>query len=188
MGYRYITENNLYHKQNYMYSDYKGIDFIKEYLDSRNDYIDQYGEIGREGHSAVPAPDNSVYVELLRLYEELRAGNKNKEVIELVNAYVKSFEVRKRIYMEYTDEWKPLNNVGFEEYESYIIFAECLILAYRCTKCLKYFNCLLKLDDTLISIQDNLEPRSKKRFRRVLEQELNIFNQLTVENGINLEE
>lgn len=35
MGYKYVTSNNLYEKQTYEYSEYRGIDFITEYLESR---------------------------------------------------------------------------------------------------------------------------------------------------------
>lgn len=38
MEYKYITENNLFEKQTYMYSEYKGIDFIKEYMSSRKNW------------------------------------------------------------------------------------------------------------------------------------------------------
>lgn len=39
MLYKYITSNNLYEKQNYMYSEYGGIEFIKEYINSRQKYL-----------------------------------------------------------------------------------------------------------------------------------------------------
>ncbi len=39
MAYKYITDNNLYQKQTYMYSEYKGMDFIEEYLNSRQSYL-----------------------------------------------------------------------------------------------------------------------------------------------------
>lgn len=33
--YKYITENNLENKQNYMYSEYGGAEFLVSYLESR---------------------------------------------------------------------------------------------------------------------------------------------------------
>lgn len=41
MAYKYITDNNLYKKQTYMYSEYKGMLFFKEYLDSRQAFLEQ---------------------------------------------------------------------------------------------------------------------------------------------------
>lgn len=35
MNYKYITENNLENKQNYMYSEYGGQDFVDAYIESR---------------------------------------------------------------------------------------------------------------------------------------------------------
>lgn len=184
MGYKYITNNNLYEKQTYMYSEYRGIDFIKEYLDTRKKCLHEIEGIRGEESKTV---HSFVYEELSELYKNLKEGKKNKDVIELVNSYTKSFEVRKRIYTEYDAEWKPLGDAGFEEYESYLVFAECLLLAYQYTNCLKYFNCLLKLNDTLISIKDHMGQRSKEHFCGILRQELDIFDQLTAANEVSEE-
>ena len=73
----------------------------------------------------------------------------------------------------------------FEDYEAYIIFAECLVFTFRC---LKYFSCLLKVDDTLLSVQDKLDIRLKKALYNIIKSELDIFYQLAEENGIGLEE
>ena len=42
MAYKYITENNLYNKQTYMYSEYNGICFLKEYVASRQKYLNNF--------------------------------------------------------------------------------------------------------------------------------------------------
>lgn len=128
-----------------------------------------------------------VYKDLVELCENLKAGRQNDKDFELVNAYTKSFEVRKRIYTEYNADWKPLCGAGFEEYESYLVFAECLLSAYRLTKCLKYFNCLLKLDDTLISVQNRMQRHLKEHLGQILIQELDIFSQLVAANGVSEE-
>lgn len=67
------------------------------------------------------------------------------------------------------------------------MLAECLLSAYQHTKCLKYFNCLLKLDDTLISIQNRMSQQLKEHLIRILMQELSIFSQLAIENGVSEE-
>lgn len=43
MSYQYVTANNLYEKQNYMYSEYKGMVFLKDYLDSRKKFLNNTG-------------------------------------------------------------------------------------------------------------------------------------------------
>ncbi len=40
MNYKYITEDNLENKQTYMYSEYGGEDFLKAYVKSREDVIE----------------------------------------------------------------------------------------------------------------------------------------------------
>ena len=185
MGYKYITGNNLYEKQTYMYSEYKGMNFIQEYMDSRKNCLSAHEETGMYGERKTIY--SSVHRDLTEIREELTAGKRTRRIFELVNAYTKSFEVRKRIYTKYDDGWKPSDDASFEEYESYLVFADCLLLAYHHTKCLKYINCLLKLDDTLISIQNRMTRESKEHFDQIIRQELCVFNWLVDENGINEE-
>lgn len=184
MGYKYITGNNLYEKQTYRYSEYRGKDFIKEYIESRKKYLKNTENIGG---GMKQKPCSCVYDELAELCKNLKTGNTSNEIYELVNAYTKNFEVRKRIYTKYDTDWSPSCDSGFEEYESYLVLAECLLSAYQHTKCLKYFNCLLKLDDTLISIQNRMSQQLKEHLIRILMQELSIFSQLAIENGVSEE-
>ncbi len=188
MSYEYITKNNLYEKQTYMYSAYKGLDFLKEYLDSRNAFLERQEAPEACGAAQDETDCNLVQQNLLQILQELQNGNYGQEIISSVNAYTKSFEVRKRLYSCYDNNWKPVSDAGFEDYESYLLFAECLLLVYRHTKCLKYFSCLLKLDDTLLSVQEKLENPLKKRCCQIISQELEIFYQLAGEHGVRWEE
>lgn len=190
MAYKYITENNLYHKQTYMYSEYGGLGFLKEYIDSRQEYLGRWEKQSDtvsecEKKAAVL---NGTVQDLLNVRQALKAGKPDREVIDLVNGYTKSFEVRKRIYQEYDDHWKPIGSKEFENYEAYLIFAECLALTYMHTECLKYFSCLLKVNDTLLSVQEQLDGRLKKALYNMVKKELDIFYRLAEMNGISLEE
>ncbi len=184
MEYKYITENNLFEKQTYMYSEYKGIDFIKEYMSSRKNWQCIKNETGGYAERKI---HSSVYHDLVGIREELTSGKGTEKAFELVNAYTKSFEVHKKIYTKYDIRWKPLDSADFQEYESYLMFADCLLLAYHHTKCLKYINCLLKLDDTLISVQSKMTQKCKVHLEQIIKQELRIFNKMAIENGISLE-
>ena len=53
---------------------------------------------------------------------------------------------------------------------------------------MKYFSCLLKVDDVLLSIQDKLDVELKKLLCQGIRRELTFFEQLLKEHGINLEE
>lgn len=184
MSYKYITDNNLYSKQTYMYSDYEGLSFISKYLGSRKVYLEQNKKTG-ECVSETAGKDGSPTQRNLReILYQLDCGHNDEETICAVNNYVKSFEVRKRIYTNYDGNWKPSENAGFEEYECYLLFADCLISMYDRTHCLKYYSCLLKLDDTLLSIQNKLGVLSKEHLGRIIMRELEIFKLLADRYGI----
>lgn len=186
MAYKYITDNNLYEKQTYMYSEYEGIIFLKEYLESRQKYLGQWE---REKTCSInyDTVSNPVGQNLSELKRNMESGMYNHDTVNLINAYTKSFEVRKRIYTEYDKDWRPLCTAGFENSENYLLFADCLLLAYFNLKCMKYFNCLLKVVDTLLSIQDRLDCKSKKHFSHIIQQELDIFYEIVSKNGISRE-
>ena len=186
MAYKYITENNLYEKQTYMYSVYRGETFIKEYVESRKGCAGDEKK-GVEDEKLVDAISTPVREDLEELYEMLQMGEYNDEVIRRVNGYVKSFEVRKRIYSAYNSDWRPVAVAEFEDYESYLLFAECLLYMYQHTKCLKYFSCLLKVDDTLLSVENRLNHEARRYLECIVERELELFYELANENDIVME-
>lgn len=186
MAYKYITDNNLYEKQTYMYSEYKGIVFLKEYLESRQSFLNH--NIDEKTDNAVEKTiKNPVQKSLLDLKRNMENKKYDKDTVSLINAYTKSFEVRKRIYTEYDENWKPISNAGFADSENYLLFADCLLLAYHNLKCMKYVNCLLKVVDTLLSMQNQLDGQSKRYVSRIVQQELDIIYQIAGESGISWE-
>lgn len=187
MAYEYVTDNNLYEKQNYMYSEYRGMEFIKDYLDSRRQYADNTGTIEKEAVSNEEAADDPVQRDLMLILWKLKAQKCDRAVVDRMNAYTKSFEVRKRIYSGYDECWKPIEGAGFENYLSYLLLADCLLYMYESTGCLKYFSCLLKVDDTLLSVSRHLSERLMGYFREIISRELNAFYQLADQSGIDWE-
>lgn len=187
MSYKYITENNLYVKQTYMYSEYRGEVFLAEYLDSRRRYIancenrDNFIDIRLETKGR-----NLMQAKLTACLSVLKCsgGECNEKERFFVNKCVQSFEVRKRIYTEYDDKWKPLEGANFEDYESYLLFAECLLCMYGNTQCLKYFSCLLKLDDSLLSVNHHMDNYCREWLGCVIRREIDIFYQLMNMEGV----
>lgn len=185
MTYPYITHNNLQEKQHYMYSQYQGMDFLKDYLKSR---ACRHWPTEDAPRPSITATGSPVQQELMVVYEILKDKHWNQDMHHTVNAYIKSFEVRKRLYTEYDLNWKPVQGAGFEEFDSYLLLADCLLLAYKETGCLKYFSCLLKLDDTLLSIQNKLGAGQKSWLYQVVGEEVKLVDQLAREVGITMEE
>ena len=183
MAYEYITDNNLYTKQTYMYSEYRGMDFFRDYLESRHKYIDCQN-LQRGGQQTFSS-DDIVQQDFRDIFQKLKTGDYSKEIIDKINAYTKSFEVRKRIYSCYDSQWKPVAGAGFENYQSYLLFADCLLHMYQYTKCLKYFSCLLKVDDTLLSVGNCLPETFQEYLGQIISREMDIFYQLVQENGVN---
>lgn len=183
MSYKYITNNNLYDKQNYMYSEFGGTEFLADYIDSRM----KYSNNGCSGDIVTIEYHCATGQKLHSILEKLKTGQAERETIDSVNSYTKSFEVRKRIYTNYDDNFKPSDDAGFEDYDNYLIFAECVLLMYRKTGCLKYFNCLLKVDDTLLSVWDKLQEYQKQYMSNIICQELDCFYRLANENKISME-
>lgn len=187
MAYEYITNNNLYEKQTYMYSKYRGVDFLKDYLDSRYQFIDSQKRLEGDIFPYAEPANDPVQEELMDIFHKLKAGDHSREIMDRVNAYTKSFEVRKRLYSCYNSDSKPIEGAGFENYQSYLLFADCLLNMYQHTGCLKYFSCLLKLNDTVLSVQDCLTESMKECFCQIIRQELDIFYQLARKKGIDVE-
>ena len=174
MGYQYITEDNLENKQKYNYSKYAGEEFINDYVKSRK-YVIEAMNIVSESHVT--------YTELKQIQGCL-LNNKEIDLDTkiLLDAYVKSFEVRKRLYSAYDDSWRPLCE-EYRDYYCYIIFAQVLESAYELNHNLKYLNCMLKLDDTLISLISHMPNSCNMELKKILEKELELFSKIK-SNGL----
>ena len=146
MEYKYITEDNLEQKQTYMYSEFGGTEFLQAYKKSRDDAI-LFCDEERIGMVHCTRDD------LNEIKDSLKTGN-YLEKRELLDLYVKRFEVSKRLYNEYNEKWRKTENASFIELDLYLLLAECCELIYEHDRCTKYLSCLLKIDDTLISTKD----------------------------------
>ena len=152
MKYKYITDNNLEEKQTYMYSEFSGMNFLETYMESRENIIENEETLLKNGEKA---RNHVTSRELVDLLQNL-CGDSAIENKALIDAYVKSFEVRKRLYNEYSLDWKPVSNADYHYMDNYLLLCKCVIKMYNVTKCAKYLNCLLKLDDTLLSVKNKL--------------------------------
>lgn len=183
--YIYITENNLENRQSYMYSKYEGISFLDEYVESRSKFLLKAGvEIDSKVDSILRV--GVVASELEKLLCKIGNRNIDNNVKKRVDGYVKSFEVRKRLYNKYfEDSFKPVDENDYYNMNIYILFAKILIGMYKETKCLKYFSCLLKLDDTLISVGSRLSSEELVLVKDIIRNEMTLYNNLL--QGLDME-
>lgn len=171
MSYEYITENNLENRQRYQYTKYNGEEFLADYLKSRLEA------------SALENTSDSMPV---------ITGN-NKYISEVyAEQILKSFEVRKRIYGEYNEKFKPLDEQDYENYQFYLDFASLMAGMYEKGNNLRYLNALLKVDDTLLSIRNLLNEEQKALLEIILAKEMSYVKALrenvTVDIDDNLKE
>jgi hypothetical protein len=161
--YTYVTEDNFINRQNYMYSQFGGADFLETYYESRQCFLGrEYKEF--KGHLTRK--------DLLFIKCRMEETCEFDEIKTLLNDYIKSFEVRKRVYSEYNEYWKPEKNASYKEIDLYMELAQCCIYAYRMTKCAKYLSCLLKIDDTLLSVANMMTEREMGRLAHIVSQEI----------------
>ena len=174
MIYEYITQDNLENKQNYFYSKYMGEPFLVSYSKIRETIINKNKPLDKV---EFPTLNCNTYLDLSTIKKAFECNSMNDELWKLLDAYLKSFEIRKKIYEEYdkNNKFKPKS----EKYRVYCLY---FLLAYNLAHAalnsdnLKYFNTLLKVDDTLISIYDKLCQNEQKLLSYILEEELKIFS------------
>lgn len=189
--YAYITDNNLENRQNYMYSKYDGKRFLREYIEVRRSFLGDCNRI-YDKVSVLNETHNAVEYDLAELLRRAVNAKLTKDFKRQVDGYVKSFEVRKWLYAGYVEgTFKPIDEKAYNDSVAYILFAELLVIVYRKTKCLKYFSCLLKLNDTLISLRNILNAKEYCAVCRIITEEMDIYKELfkelvlgTVADGI----
>ncbi len=174
MDYKYITENNLEDRQNYMYSEFCGAEFLQAYNNSRLSFIRGIEKIpdGAELHDT-----RKELSELKNSLNDARISG-GKSWKDIIDVYVKKFEVSKRLFTEYNGKWKPTENASYEQFDIYMLLSECCLQVYRITECTKYFSCLLKIDDTLLSVINRMTHSEQKRLSWILEAEIEEYDKL----------
>ena len=154
MMYNYITENNLENRQFYMYCKFEGMDFLKNYLETRMNFIGSWQTEKEEQYFAEKILQGG---KTERLLYRLICDEFNVENKKVVDWLTKDFEVRKRVYTAYDDATKkPEENADYHQISNYILLGYVMSKSYDRTGNYKYLNCLLKIDDTLLSVAEQM--------------------------------
>lgn len=93
---------------------------------------------------------------------------------------VKKFEVKKRLFAAYHSDapHRPIIDSGYQDLDIYLLFAEWLVLSYQQQGNLQLLNTLLKVMDTLISLQKMLSSRQVSNLAWLLDQEKDCVSHL----------
>lgn len=186
MMYKYITENNLENRQFYMYCEFEGMNFLKAYFKTRTDFIDGWKSDKDEGYFvekiSLESRTDAVLYNLL--CEDFKTENK-----KMIDWFTKDFEVRKRVYTSYDDiTKKPEEGADYHRISPYILLGYVMSKAYVKTENYKYLNCLLKIDDTLLSLIEQMSENEVMAVKKLLETEIDyvakILETKKIESGV----
>lgn len=186
MSYEYILEDNLENPLRYQYTEYRGAPFIWDWYMSRRQFLDQI--------EAEILPESILDIQESMLMDEEREGwiNSQKSLQILLCAlvrnekltngqrhillgFIKSFEVRKRLYLYYSAQFKPADETVYHNMRLYTSFACVCALAFEFYNDMRYLNALLKVNDTLLSQwgrrKELREPTNLKRMAYAMKKE-----------------
>ena len=166
--YQYIQNDLLTTPQKYQMSSYEGPGFLTSYQFSRRKIISELKKMpdfisySDNLFSSQHVSDACMIIkknkfstnELYRsIVIELINNTRNIQVIPIIDKFLKKFEIRKKIFLHYDDEF---NKVGdeFKEIQNYILLSFMCLIRYQVTSDLKYLNTFLKLNDMICSVKN----------------------------------
>lgn len=218
MRYKYITENNLENRQDYMYSKFEGKDFIYSYFNTRKNFISNFSNKDNINSTKYKIyvdyskrilsdfkviqsnymedkeiffgklSDKDFFIEekLTSIIDKIIANDINFEVYFYLSGLIKNFEVSKRVYEEYSYNFKAKNRENYKNIELYALLSLASIIFYTKSKNFKFLNSSLKLNDSLISISNYIKPIYLDIFLCCIELEMMSIYCLCLERGIKL--
>lgn len=180
--YFYITSNALTDKINYSYSQFQGIQFIETYKTTRRHYLAQI-RTGKhfvisslKTSSDKSAKSNTETEDILDSWIDNLIDDKTD--FNQINLLLKRFEVVRKIFENYDENFRPIDKNKYHQNINYLKFGIVLILCYEKTSKLQYLNSLLKLNDILCSIFNKIEDSHQDYFRWILIKELEFTEEL----------
>ncbi|MSR77618.1 MAG: hypothetical protein EXS63_05265 [Candidatus Omnitrophica bacterium] len=175
MEYKYASGDLLENPNTYFYTQFSGSEFIQAWKAARTTVCEKLKLRAAPGklYSDVPVCDSNL--ELLEKKLDKEEGVSTKELLESVyrslqtssphleghlkrwlERLIKKFEITKRIHRAYRSGFKAVDPSQRRELDLYIGLAEVFALAYEKNSRLIFLNALLKVIDTLCSIEKEL--------------------------------
>lgn len=188
MEYPFAWHDNLDQPQTYRYSDYCGPEFLGAWQMHRAQIGAKLATESLDINELVARHLDSVLqsnypmltnVRLAELCDELGASHRFSPPIRAeVNGWVKTFEVRKRLFGAYNEHMKPIPGQEYRDADSYLLFALLMGRAWSSFGGFPYLNSLLKVMDSIASIADTLTPQERGFFISLLKMEKSIVTPL----------
>ena len=200
--YSYTRNNLLDIPQNYQMSSYEGPDFLISYQFSRKKIITELEKMPdfiSFSNNFFSSQDISDVYEIIKknkfstneLYHsiimELISNPKNTQTIPIIDKFLKKFEIRKRIFLNYDNEFNIIGD-EFKEIQNYVLLSFMCLIRYQTTSDLKYLNTFLKLNDLICSAKKLIVNKIDiSLFHYLLTSEMKHVLKLLDESGIWLE-
>ena len=206
MRYEYTAADNLEKPLYYHYTAYRGAAFMREWYAGLKEGIARLQEAGQrpdlpneEGFSLSSQEERQEKAEEIDTAEtfrilqcELLKGTAISDWSkERLDGYVKTFEVRKRLYPVYTARFRPADENTWRDMGLYFSFACICADAYEKYRDFRYLNVLLKVNDTLLSQMNRTafqpERSDQEKMVYALKKEVDFITEICREKGIKWE-
>jgi len=200
--YSYTRNNLLDIPQNYQMSSYEGPDFLISYQFSRKKIITELEKMPdfiSFSNNFFSSQDISDVYEIIKINKfstnelyhsiimELISNPKNTQTIPIIDKFLKKFEIRKRIFLNYDNEFNIIGD-EFKEIQNYVLLSFMCLIRYQTTSDLKYLNTFLKLNDLICSAKKLIVNKIDiSLFHYLLTSEMKYVLKLLDESGIWLE-
>lgn len=205
MGEYIYSKGDLIKNPNtYFYADFKGIDFLHAWLQSREQVlssIDVQEKLSHDDFFEITDAKNFrtlthkynetnlIYTKdlLLSILSELEKSSfdmSDNELAYWLDLLVKKFEVTKKIHESYGDSFKAVDKSKNRDFYLYILLSGVFCSAYIKTRHLKFLNVLLKVNDSLCSFSEELTEFQIAHTVKILKLEKNFVLQLSKELGV----
>ncbi len=177
-NYPYATGDLIETPNTYFYSEYGGRDFIAAWRGERDKVQARLTEAVAPLPAQAADPASRMSIDLL---ERALGGN-----TELREAFVKKFEIHKRVHDGYDDAFRALDKTARHSLPLYLRAADLFAAAYEDSGSLRHLNVYLKCLDTLCSLSDSLAAEFSARLAWHLIQEQAYIEALGKNQGISL--
>jgi len=197
MKYEHSQTNRLERPCYYMYTKYYGKEFLKAYFSNRITFLNKYNlkednyftkiyEESKKNLKYFSRNKDSTSYQLICLLIDMIEGDKNKNIYNVLSTYIKKYEVSKKLYQQYDNNFKPVG-IQWKKIDPYILLFIACGVYFLQNENLKFFNCQLKLGDLIISLDNKLETPKFKEFALIgISIEMNSVNKLLVKHGLEL--
>ncbi len=187
--------------QKYQMSEYGGIDFLVIYKKSRNKIITQINiknEVITNDFHYDSQDHKNEYLKINEkktfktekmlwfLHNKITRNELQTEHIELINKFIKKFEINKKIFDFYEHDLTTKSE-NFRKYRNYLILSLICIKLYGKKMNLKYLNTSLKINDLLCSNYKKISDQfDLKLLEEILQSELKNIEKLMRGKGLNI--